>query len=444
MNLSINNSKMAEILLDDSEPGYYLSSIYKKLIEYQNLFLDNIINCNAQNGLLHCFVKQLNNEIMIQDATYNEILKLDIEVNTDNNLKLYSNYDELIFINTINDPFNNHFYYELDQIEIELGNIILPGVRKFKSSDEDSLRYITYQFEGYRGKNTYILTNFNEKYPPQELDDKERLILREFIQNDENDDYRTSLFSLQLLIDYIQKTEKKADMSISEIIKDIPDHINISEKIKQFFNNNSKLTVIKLVRIFELFEHLCWGQIQENLSEEYMKKINEEKKQTILQYFQENPDEKNYIKKIEYASAIRKFISRYLAGKRSQLEINEDIMLFDHLSRFDLWTKNIDNEIFITEFSKMKELKITVGEGLDFYNILGGDSQLLNLNVVEKNNSNIINNNNDVEDIYINDDENNNIIINENEENREEINNQEEDDDDELNLIRNKKKRLLF
>ena len=151
MNIS-EKSNLASILLDDSEPGYYLSSIYKKLIEYQNLFLDNVINCNTQNGLLHCFVKQLNNEIMVQDSGDNEIIKLDFEGNN-NNLKLYTNIDELIFINTTKDISSKKFNYEMDEIEIELGNIILPGVRKFKSSD-DELRFITYMFEGYRGKNS--------------------------------------------------------------------------------------------------------------------------------------------------------------------------------------------------------------------------------------------------------------------------------------------------
>ena len=153
-----SDSSLCSILLDDNEPGYYLASIYKKLIEYQNMFLDNIINCNSQNGLLHCFVKQLKSEIMIQDASFNEIIKLKINENEKNNLKLYSDLDELIIVNTSYEPFNNKFNYELDQIEIELGNIILPGVRKFKSTD-DELRFITYMFEGYRGKNSNILTN---------------------------------------------------------------------------------------------------------------------------------------------------------------------------------------------------------------------------------------------------------------------------------------------
>ena len=140
-----SESNLSSILLDDNEPGYYLSSIYKKLIEYQNLFLDYIINNNSQSGLLRHFVKQLTNEIMVQDASLNEIIKLNPGENEKNNLKLYTSLDELIMINTSNDPFAGKYNYELDQLEIELGKIILPGIRKFKSTD-DELRYITYMF----------------------------------------------------------------------------------------------------------------------------------------------------------------------------------------------------------------------------------------------------------------------------------------------------------
>ena len=413
-------SSLASILLDDNEPGYYLSSIYKKLIEYQNLFLDNIINCNAQNGLLHCFVKQLNNEIMVQDAGFNEIIKLDFEGNN-NNLKLFSSLDELIFINTTKVINYNKFNYELDEIETELGNIILPGIRKFKSSD-DELRFIIYMFEGYRGKNSKILTNFNEKYPPQELNHQEKAILNKFIQNNENDDYKTFLFSIQLLIDYIQKAGKEENMKISEVIRNMPDQININENVKYFFSN-LEITINKLVRIFELFEYLCWDQIKDNLLDEFMKQIDEDKKETIIKYFKKNEDKKdNYITKLELASAVRKFISRYLAGKRSQSEINEDKMLFDYLNRADLWVKNIDNPKFEKEYFEMKILKITVGEAMHFYDLLGDDSSLLNLHDDEKYiklKNNIENN----EDIIENKEENpNRIIIIEDDKEEREIN----------------------
>ena len=453
--LSTEESKLATILLDDNEPGYYLSSIYKKLIEYQNIFLDNIINCNSQNGLLHCFVKQLNNEIMVQDAGINEILKLNFEENN-NNIKLYSSLDELIFINTTNDISTNKFNYELDQIEIELGNIFLPGVRKFKSSN-DELRFITYRFEGYRGKNSNILTNFNEKNPPQELTYKEKRILNKYIQNNENGDYKTFLFSIQLLIDYIQKTGKDKDLSISEIIRNIPKHINIDEKVKIFFDNKNKFTVNKLVRVFELFEHLCWEQIKDNLLDEVLKPIDEDKMIIIKKYLKDYNDKYN-IKKIEFASAIRKFISRYIAGKRSQSEINENKMLFDYLNRVDLWAINTDNDNFKKDYSKLSELKITVGEGNNFYEILGGDSQLLlNLDIEEKidhKNKKILSNiefdesMNNKNKIII-DDENDEEEINTTDNNKRKNKKEDEDEEDEENkskkfTLNKKEKRHLF
>ena len=382
-----SEKSLCTVLLDDNEPGYYLASIYKKLIEYQNTFLDNIININSQNGLLHCFVKQLSNEIMVQDSTINEIVKLDIDKNEKNNLKLYSDLNEIIFVNTSNDVFTNKFNYELDQIELELGNIILPGIRKFKSAD-DELRYITYMFEGYRGKNSNILTNFNEKYTPKELTQKEKNILHYFINNFAKDEYKNFLFCIQILINYIQNAGKPEETPIYQIILNIPDHINVDENIKNLFITNKEFTTDKLVRIFEFFEHLCWNQITDNLLDEFKKPLNEDKIKLIEDYFKNNNDDKNNIKKIELAGAIRKFISRYLAGKRSQSEIAEDKMLFDYLIRVDLWVRNIDDPKFEKEFFELSKFKITVGEGKDFYEKLGGDNELLNLFFKEEENIN--------------------------------------------------------
>ena len=293
-----SEKSLCTVLLDDNEPGYYLASIYKKLIEYQNTFLDNIININSQNGLLHCFVKQLSNEIMVQDSTINEIVKLDIDKNEKNNLKLYSDLNEIIFVNTSNNVFTNKFNYELDQIELELGNIILPGIRKFKSTD-DELRYITYMFEGYRGKNSNILTNFNEKYTPKELTQKEKNILHYFINNFAKDEYKNFLFCIQILINYIQNSGNPKETPIYQIILNIPDHINVDENIKNLFITNKEFTTDKLVRIFEFFEHLCWNQITDNLLDEFKKPLNEDKIKLIEDYYKNNNDDKNNIKKIE-------------------------------------------------------------------------------------------------------------------------------------------------
>ena len=375
-----SNSSLSTLLIDDNEPGYYLASIYKKLIDYQNVFLDDIINCNTQNGLLHCFVKQLNNEIMIQNASINEIIKLFPEDNEKNNLREYKDIDELIFVNTSNDPYINKFNYEFDLIEVELGNLILPGVRKFKSSN-DELKYVTYMFEGYRGKNSDILTNFNEKYTPINLSPNEKNKLSNFILNLDQDDYKNILFSIQILINFILKKGMSPNTSIKEIIINIPEHLNIDQEVIKLFNSNKEFSINKLVKIFEFFEQLCWEQIQENLLDEFLKPLDKEKIELIDKYFKEQKDKCIIINKKALSGAIRKFISRYLAGKRSQSEIGEDKMLFDYINRADLWDMNIENENFEKEYFDLSNLKIKVGEGKDFYDKLGGDAETAECNL---------------------------------------------------------------
>ena len=116
--------------------------------------------------------------------------------------------------------------------------------------------------------------------------------------------------------------------------------------------------------------------------------MDKDKIKLIEDYFKNNNDNRNNIKKVELAGAIRKFISRYLAGKRSQSEIGEDKMLFDYLIRVDLWVRNIDNPEFEKEFFELSKFKITVGEGKDFYEKLGGDNEILNLFFKEEENIN--------------------------------------------------------
>ena len=135
---------------------------------------------------------------------------------------------------------------------------------------------------------------------------------------------------------------------------------------------------------------------------------------------------------MELAGAIRKFISRYLAGKRSQSEIGEDKMLFDYLIRVDLWVRNIDDPKFEKEFFELSKFKITVGEGKDFYDKLGGDNELLNLFFKEEENIN-----------YNEEEKNEKIFDNENSEQNEIIanvkKNEEEDAQDEEINVHNKK-----
>ena len=211
------NSPLAYFLVDEGDFGHgmVLAAMYKNLIDIQNMFLNQIINSKSE--ILSCFNDQLSQEIMIQDVQKNEI----IDLNKINEEVL----NDILVKNSIPDIFGNLKYenqldynnlcifeHNYENIERELGSILLPGLRKFK----DEIRFVTYKYEGFRGNKSSIITNFNEKYPQKELNKDQIKYINDFLNKGDNKnklegkkfskkDIKNMFFSLQLLIDYFQK-----------------------------------------------------------------------------------------------------------------------------------------------------------------------------------------------------------------------------------------------
>ena len=424
------NSPISYFLVDEGEFGYgmVLAAIYKKLIEFQNTFLNQIINSKSE--ILSCFKQQLNQEIMIQDASLNEI----IDLNRINNNIL----NDIIIKNTIPNIFNTYktekkinfnnirlFEHNYENIEKELGSLLLPGLRKFKP---DELRFVTYKYEGFRGNKSSIITNFNEKYPQKELNKEQIKYIFDFINKEDEINKKNNtikknikkiLFSLQLLIDYIQRENYDHYENLYDIIKKLPKQMNICDEIKEFFkdpknnknekeenefnllSNNDKgdynlssqninkdiyFSISTLISIFELFEHLCWDSFKENLVGDYLQKIDPTWGKKIKQYFNNIDKNSNkIIKKTIFCSALRRFISRYLTGKRGENEINENNTLLNEILRSELWKPFFtESDSFEIEIGEMMPImtdqydgSLKVGQALELYNLLDGDQILL-------------------------------------------------------------------
>ena len=245
--------------------------------------------------------------------------------------------------------------------------------------------FVTYRFEGYRGKNSEILTKYIEKYNPQrKLNQKELSSIFNYIENNKNIKLIEFLFDLQKLINYIQEENYKNEKSIKDIINQIPSIIHL-EKIKQFINNNSgeeddnkKLfTVNSLIDFYNLFEHLCWDEIKSNINNEFKKSLNDIQKQEIKQYFN-NLNPNCIIKKLNLSTALRRFISKYLSGLSNDTDISEDKPLMTQLKRPDLWDYSfVAHPYFDKEIDKINDqLKINIGYAMDLYDVLGGDEIL--------------------------------------------------------------------
>ena len=400
---------LANFLVDDGEIyyGMYLAAAYQNFIYLENNFIKSITNIDDdEDDTIHKnYFKQLNYKIRVQDANKKDIPK----ICTNEQLQDYINECSIrkCFDKDGIVIYNNYegINIDIDKIEEKLCELVLLGVKDFK----DDISFIVYRYEGYRGKNTEILTNYIEKYNPQrKLIPEEINAIFDYIENDElkskveNTKKTEFLFDLQKIINYIQNENFKNEHNINEIISKMPQIMNLGN-IKEFFKINDKLsednkthlfTVNSLVDLYNLFEHLCWEDIKNNINNEYKKKIEEEKVNQINDYFTEiEKDEKKIIKRLNLSTAIRRYISKYLSGQRGDNEINENQQLILQLKRADLWDYLfVEHPFFENEMDQLNNIfKFTLGEVMDLYEKLGTDDKILQdiKNLVTKNNKKI-------------------------------------------------------
>ena len=357
----------------------FLASAYEHFIFWQNNFIISILSQNKKNGILKNYISQLEQEIDIQEAGLNEIINIDDNTyKTLNELIISFSMRNIFKENKINYQNYNNIIYNYDYIEKELAKIILPGLKKFKN---DKIKFVTYLFEGFRGQNSCDLVDFNAKYEQKDLSDEEKNYLNEFIRKNNNSKFFKDIFnSLQILIKEIGKDNYEENYYIYDILKHLPKSIILNEELASFFKDKYELlfdlktyTVNSLISIFEYFELLLWKEIKKLILLDYRIEISFEIKNYIINYF--NNNKQNLINKKNFTSALRKFISRSLAGIREDFNYSPDSQLKFFISREDIWNKTIINddefELFINDILKDD---IKVCHCFDLYNVLEGDN----------------------------------------------------------------------
>ena len=377
---------LSNFLIDNGvlDYGMQLAALYQKYIQYQNSFLDNVIyNIPKGNNFfkgaekLGYLREKIKEEINPQKANKYNVISFDIT--TEN----YNSFLEMVLFYSFKDSFNDKFEFDflkkdkikfnLDDIEEQLEYLILPGKKKFSSK----LDFVIYQFEGFRNQNSSILSTFIEKYPQKTLNEEEKKILYDFNCDQYSIEIKMKiLFSIQLMITFYNDFPNSDENTIvSDTINDFPSYFKIPEETRNLFNN--PFTISQIISVYEYFELLCFSEIKNNIDPSYKMELSEEKKKRIEEYF--NINENSFINRLVLSSTVRKFISRSLVGIREDLEIKYDIELFSVLIyKEDCWNKEIFNNYqFEKTIEKLKELDIKVGEVLNLYDVLGGDSILL-------------------------------------------------------------------
>ena len=367
----------------DKEGGMFLAAAYQNFILWQNNFINEIISKNDIKGILNSYVSKLKQEILVQDATKDEIINI--------NENTYKTFNELISTHSMRNIFDennkinyknyNEIKYDYDLIEEELGKLILPGLKKFKI---DKINFITYLFEGFRGGNSTILVDYNTKYIQRELIEEEKLSLYNLLEGNNNSQFYNDVFSsLQILMNEIIKQNYEQDHFIYKIIENLPNYIILNENLKNLFKTKFEyaepkqkiFTINSLVSIFEYFESLCWNEIKKNVPPDYQLNLADEPKKFILDYFENIKKEDKLINVKNFTTALRKLISRSLAGSRQEADIKFDSALKLYIFRADLWPLGfIDNDAFEMQIFEITRDDILIGNCYDLYNILEGDN----------------------------------------------------------------------
>ena len=325
-------------------------------------------------------------KVPLQKAKLSQILLIDERFNKSNYIDLTDiiyNYSERNIYGEneqINYSDYNSFKYDYDAIEEQLGKIILPGVCQFESEKE--LNFVTFWSEGFRGGRSQILIEFSSKYKQKPLDEKEKEnIVRYIIEElSENYDFKDFFGSLQMLIFYLTETEI-LEKNLKAISENLPTYLRLSEDFKNFFSNEkyklNELTIEKILNIFIFIEHFCFKDLVETLHNEYKEKISPEKQKEIVKKLKISSED-IYTKK-DLAAAVRRFISRYLAGKLEVADVNENRDLADEIYREDLWDENIlkKGDLQIAVGEKIREFKLKVGQAYEFYKLICQEDKLL-------------------------------------------------------------------
>jgi hypothetical protein len=376
------NDSLSCFLIDNGvvDYGMQLAAIYQKYISFQNQFLNDVssdIDDNSNQKLIY-LKNKINEAINPQKA--NLINIVNFKIDTEN----FESFLEMILFYSYKDSFDQNYEYDfskkdkikynLEEIEEQLENILLPGKKIFT----DEIDFVIYQFEGFR-QNSSILSGFMLKYQQITLDNEQR----NFLYNFRNDQYSSEtiiriLFSIQLMITFYNEQPEfiDKDMRISATFNNFPDFFRIPEDTKKLFRNYP-FTISHIISVYEYFELLCFEEFKKDMDPLFKQKIDDEKMKVIENYFIKNPNV--ILNKLEISSACRKFISRNLIGIREDLTFDGNQELFFILKfKEDCWnTYLITNDSFEQEIQNLSSLDIKMAQILDLYEKLGGDKILL-------------------------------------------------------------------
>ena len=367
--ITLDNDKSLDYFLIDCEEkgkGRYIAGAYEKFIEWQNNFLNGLIEPLRESPYLNHFIKNIEKKIDIQKATNAETLNFD-SIDNFNNI-IYENCKRNIFIKDNKTNYINYkkLVYNFDSIEKDLGKKLLPNKKRFNHN----FKFVTYCFEAFKGNKNSILIDFEKCYDQKKLELFDKQKIYDYIIGlirDNNNAFNKILFSIQRLFYYLTIERKDAKELITDVIKDMPDYVNLHNEGIEFFEKFNNIKIEGLLNTYLFIEVVSFKYILNNLKEKYKATIDKIIIDDIKQKF--NESKFSVISRVCLCSACRKVITRLLMDEVEDIEGNEKNLLTPYLDREDLWDKEIwkKTELFKKDLKILRELKINIGQCYELY-----------------------------------------------------------------------------
>lgn len=375
-----NKSDLSNFFIDDqNEIGKSYKKIYQNFIEQQNQEIQELLDIKIREEI---FDQNCKNKVNIQNIKEDEIFTLNLQNDTSFiDIVFDCSYRDIVF-NNIYESYNQ-FQIDYDLIEEKMTEALLKNKKLFN----DVISNFIYKNEELIFENIDVITKFNNEYNLEKLILDDNIIIYQFyLSNKENNNlFKEILNDFITLIDYLNSIKATIKINglnantinftecnkIFEVFPFLSDKIT-NKLFIEIFNEKQSLTINKLTNLFEYYQILIYEVIKNELIE-YKKEMNENQKQDIKKYFENN----HQITKEIFASTIRRFIVLFLSkekNKENRIKNNTNNII-NYLNIPDIWDKKIyDMKEFSKELEGLENLKIQLNQALSLYEELGEEN----------------------------------------------------------------------